>query len=110
MTADLQPPVLPHPDTDLAALVVGETGGYRVFYKDENGTTSILQYKPRTDMSDGGWSYGGHISLDNTTGLSIHAGFVNPARITAVVSNVDDVGNVTVRVATLQEDEWLDGM
>lgn len=108
VTNDLKPRVIPHKDSDLAAVVVSETGGYRVFYKDENSTISILQYKPREDM-ESGWSYGGHVSLDNTTGLSIDAGFVNPSRLTVVRPNVDGVGNVTVGIATSRENDWIDG-
>lgn len=109
VTADLRPPVLPQPDTDLAALVIGANGGYRIFYKDENFTTSILQYSGGSDTREGRWSYGGHVSQDDSTGVSIHAGFVNRDRLTVVMSDVDRAGNFTVRVATSQEDDWLDG-
>lgn len=111
MSVDIEPPVEPQPDTDLAAVVVGESGGYRIYYRDKNNSVSVLQYTRSSNTDDSRWSYGYHVSQEEYTGASIQAGFVNADRITVITSLVSaDQGyvfNYTIQVCTSQKTDWL---
>ncbi|KAI1824626.1 hypothetical protein F4861DRAFT_548532 [Xylaria intraflava] len=65
--------------TGLAALNLGRDAGYRVFYKQEDFTTSAFMY-----TTDSGWSWDGNISQDQLAGFPIAAGFSDPDRISVV--------------------------
>ncbi len=89
------------------ALLLGTTEGYRIYYTDEDGSLSVLQYT-RGSTDDGRWSYGYHVNQRPTEGRpSIQAGFVNPDRITVISSNIDNADSAAVQVCTSREDDWL---
>lgn len=92
---------------------MGTHQGYRVYYKDEDGTVSVLQYMRDSDYPDGRWSYGHHTSPEISTGQSIQAGFVSPDRISVVSTLRQRDGDRTmdfsfqVCTAREQEHDWV---
>lgn len=110
MSNDIEPAIDPRPDTDLAALNLGESAGYRIYYRDQNGSVSILQYTGRSDTSEGHWGYGYHVTQEQHLGASMQAGFVNADRITVVTSLVDIASaslNFSIQVCTSRDNDWL---
>ncbi|KAL2262939.1 hypothetical protein VTK26DRAFT_8865 [Humicola hyalothermophila] len=73
-----------HPDTGLAAVVLGATAGYRVYYHDNDGAINELAYTPGGD-----WEYLGVISNDINNLPALAATFTDKENIT-VVSARDD--------------------
>ncbi|KUI74188.1 hypothetical protein VM1G_10038 [Cytospora mali] len=49
------------PETGLAALYIGTSGGHRIYFKSTNGTTHYIKYKSLPGPEHG-WNYGGMIS------------------------------------------------
>lgn len=49
------------PETGLAALFIGATGGHRIYFKSTNGTTHYIKYESLAGVENG-WNYGGMIS------------------------------------------------
>lgn len=47
---------------------LGDSGGYRLYYHDENGLVNLLAYDDDTD-----WRYDGPVSLKKTDGMAIAA-------------------------------------
>ncbi|KAI1438232.1 hypothetical protein GGR50DRAFT_691405 [Xylaria sp. CBS 124048] len=82
-----------HPDTGLAAVDLGRDDGYRVYYQQEDLTTSAFMY-----TIDGGWRWYGMISQDWTKGSPLSAGFTDPNAITVVSPR--DEGNIEISMLT----------
>ncbi len=68
-----------HNETGLAALVLGQTAGYRVYFHDRNQSINQLSY-----TNDNGWQYGGLVSQDTQSSPAIHAAFADKSNITVV--------------------------
>ncbi|KAI3321769.1 hypothetical protein HD806DRAFT_545474 [Xylariaceae sp. AK1471] len=88
-----------HEDTGLAAVNLGSTNGYRVYYQQEDLTTSTMKYVPNEI-----WTWNGNVSQDSSKGFPIHAGFTDTDKITVVTPR--DKGNI--EVSTMQPNEtWV---
>jgi hypothetical protein len=88
-----------HEDTGLAAVNLGATDGYRVYYQQQDLTTSMLSYTPGE-----AWTWSGNISHDPQKGFPIHAGFTAADKITVVTPR--DRGNI--EVSTMQPNKtWV---
>ncbi|KAJ4007722.1 hypothetical protein NW752_010391 [Fusarium irregulare] len=57
-----------HEKTGLAVTELGDSGGYRLYYHDEDGLVNLLAYDDDTD-----WRYDGPVSLKKTGGMAIAA-------------------------------------
>ncbi|KAF4963267.1 hypothetical protein FSARC_8705 [Fusarium sarcochroum] len=57
-----------HEKTGLAVTELGDSGGYRLYYHDEDGLVNQLAYDDDTD-----WRYDGPVSLKKTAGMSLAA-------------------------------------
>ncbi|KAM0431249.1 hypothetical protein ACHAQK_010300 [Fusarium lateritium] len=57
-----------HEKTGLAVTELGDSGGYRLYYHDEDGLVNLLAYDDDTD-----WRYDGPVSLKKTAGKAIAA-------------------------------------
>ena len=57
-------------ETGLAALALKASTDYRVYYHDSQQAVNQL-----ISTGDSGWSWGGYVSQDVTSSLSIHAAF-----------------------------------
>ncbi|GKU05448.1 hypothetical protein FLAG1_07354 [Fusarium langsethiae] len=55
-----------HEKTGLAVTELGDSGGYRLYYHDEDGLVSLLAYDDDTD-----WRYDGPVSLKKAGGMAI---------------------------------------
>lgn len=97
---------LPEDGTALAALVLGENGGYRIYYRTPPGMVTVLQSTQISTTGEGHWSYGYLVEQQSTLGPSIQAGFVNSDRITVATSLSI---NASILVSTSQEHDWLIG-
>jgi hypothetical protein len=71
-------------DTGLAAVLLGATTGYRVYYHDVNRTLREIGY-----TQDTGWRDKGYISRDPNLGTAIAATFFNKNNITVAVARDD---------------------
>lgn len=69
----------PSPSTGLAAVVLGEHAGYRVFYKDVSNRLRCLGYVP-----NGPWGDWGAVSNDETDAVAIAAAFTEWDNMTVV--------------------------
>jgi len=88
-----------HPNTGLAAVDLPGGNGYRVYYQQEDLTTSTLEYTQET-----GWVMGGNISQDPIKGFSISAGFINGNDITVITPR----DNKNIEVSTLLPNQtWI---
>lgn len=86
-----------HPNTGLAALVLGETTGYRVYYHDDDGAVNELQYLNKV------WSHRGIVSHDINTLPVLAATFSGAENIT-VVSPRDDQNLAAAR--WMKDETW----
>ncbi|KAH6630428.1 hypothetical protein B0J18DRAFT_407678 [Chaetomium sp. MPI-SDFR-AT-0129] len=86
-----------HPNTGLAALVLGETTGYRVYYHDDDGAVNELQYLDNT------WRYRGIVSHDINNLPVLAAAFSGADNIT-VVSPRDDQNLAAAR--WMRDQSW----
>ena len=68
-----------HNETGFAALLLGSTLGYRVYYHDKNQSVNQLDY-----TNSNGWSWGGFVSQDSTSSSAIHAAFSDKNNISVV--------------------------
>lgn len=66
-----------HSNSGLAAIVLGEDSGYRVYFHDEDGAINELSYSRNS-----GWEYHGRISRDINSLPAIGAGFSGKENIT----------------------------
>ncbi|CAG1995208.1 unnamed protein product [Fusarium graminearum] len=57
-----------HEKTGLAVTELGDSGGYRLYYHDEDGLVNLLAYDDHTD-----WRYDGPVSLKKSGGMAIAA-------------------------------------
>ncbi|OBS24738.1 hypothetical protein FPOA_05277 [Fusarium poae] len=57
-----------HEKTGLAVTELGDSGGYRLYYHDEDGLVNLLAYDDDTD-----WRYDGPVSLKKAGGMGIAA-------------------------------------
>ncbi|KAH7233203.1 hypothetical protein BKA59DRAFT_315541 [Fusarium tricinctum] len=57
-----------HEKTGLAVTELGDSGGYRLYYHDEDGLVNLMAYDDDTD-----WRYDGPVSLKKTAGKAIAA-------------------------------------
>lgn len=73
-----------HPNTGLAAVLLGEDGGYRVYYHDNDGAINELGY-----TTEDQWQYLGVISQDVNSLPALAAAFTGKDNIT-VASPRDD--------------------
>ncbi|KAI8625214.1 hypothetical protein F5Y19DRAFT_489890 [Xylariaceae sp. FL1651] len=88
-----------HPNTGLAVVNLGEQPGYRVYYQQEDLTTSTLKY-----TREMGWVWNGNVSQDSRKGFPISSGFTDISEITVVTPR--DESNI--EVSTLQPNEsWV---
>ncbi|UZP38790.1 hypothetical protein NXS19_006606 [Fusarium pseudograminearum] len=55
-----------HEKTGLAVTELGDSGGYRLYYHDEDGLVNMLAYDDDTD-----WRYDGPVSLKKSGGMAI---------------------------------------
>ncbi|KAK0655789.1 hypothetical protein B0T16DRAFT_302194, partial [Cercophora newfieldiana] len=79
-----------HPNTSLAAILLGSTGGYRVYYNDADMTINEIGYQPGGD----GWVWRGIISRDIQASPALGAFFTGKENIT--VASIRDAQNVEV--------------
>ncbi|KAK0633101.1 hypothetical protein B0T14DRAFT_505848 [Immersiella caudata] len=79
-----------HANTSLAAVLLGSTGGYRVYYNDADMTINEIGYQPGGD----GWVWRGIISKDIQATPALGAFFTGKENIT--VASVRDAQNVEV--------------
>jgi hypothetical protein len=68
-----------HENTALAAILLGETGGYRVYYHDADMTVNEIGY-----TSADGWNYKGALSRDPQGWPALGAWFRDKQNITVV--------------------------
>jgi hypothetical protein len=88
-----------HPNSGLAAVELPGDNGYRVYYQQEDLTTSTLAYTRQT-----GWVWTGNISQDPMKGFPISAGFINGDNITVVTPR----DNNNIEVSTLLPNQtWI---
>lgn len=85
-----------HSNTGLAAVVLGESAGYRVYYHDTDGAVNELGY-----TNDDDWNYRGIISNDINSLPALAATFTQKENIT-VVSPRD---NSNIAVTRYNKDE-----
>lgn len=79
-------------NTGLAAILLGETGGYRVYYHDLNTELSQIGYSTENDL---GWVYEGVVSRDpSSLGTGIGAQFTGDNNISVVTPR--DAANIEV--------------
>ncbi|KAJ4298723.1 hypothetical protein N0V88_003755 [Collariella sp. IMI 366227] len=71
----------PHSNSGLAAIVLGESGGYRVYYHDADGAINELKY-----TNEDGWSWNAVISHDINSLPALAAAFSSKNNITVVSS------------------------
>jgi hypothetical protein len=76
-----------HSNSGLAAVVLGSTAGYRVYYHDNDGAISELSYTSSTD-----WQYTGIISQDINSLPALAAAFSGTNNIT--VASARDQRNI----------------
>ncbi|KAK3372016.1 hypothetical protein B0H63DRAFT_401501 [Podospora didyma] len=65
--------------TGLSAILLGETGGYRVYYHDEDGAVNELAYSTATK-----WTWNGVISPVRQESRAIHSAFSGKVNISVV--------------------------
>ncbi|KAL7948164.1 hypothetical protein V8C42DRAFT_316851 [Trichoderma barbatum] len=68
-----------HPNTGLAVELLGSTGGYRIYYHDEDSRVNELAYTTKTD-----WNYHGPISQDPTFGMALASAHSSTNNISVV--------------------------
>ncbi|KAK3330571.1 hypothetical protein B0H66DRAFT_527919 [Apodospora peruviana] len=78
------------PNSGLAALMLGPTAGYRIYFHDDDMAVNELKY-----TVDDGWSYTGIISPDAQLSSAIHAAFTGTNNITVVTARDDQNMEVT---------------
>ncbi|KAK8074956.1 hypothetical protein PG997_009619 [Apiospora hydei] len=87
----------PSPNTTLAAVVLGATTGYRVFYRDTDNHLHWIGYIPGAS----GWSEYGTLSNDEMKSSAIAAGFTEGNNITVITPK----NNENMEVARLNDDK-----
>ncbi|KAM0338177.1 hypothetical protein ACHAPU_011427 [Fusarium lateritium] len=86
--------------TGLAVTELGDSGGYRLYYHDEDGLINLLAYDDDTD-----WRYDGPISLKKTNGQAIAALQIKGTNVT--VAYPYDSSNIAVaRFNQDRKDKW----
>ncbi|KAK4453349.1 hypothetical protein QBC34DRAFT_203237 [Podospora aff. communis PSN243] len=79
-----------HANTSLAAVLLGATGGYRLYYNDADMTINEIGYQPGGD----GWVWRGIISKDIQSSPALGAFFSGKENIT--VASIRDSQNIEV--------------
>ncbi|KAK3363357.1 hypothetical protein B0T25DRAFT_627541 [Lasiosphaeria hispida] len=87
-----------HNNTGLSVVLLGATGGYRVYYHDEDMLISEIGY-----TQDSGWEYRGIISHDPQISPAIGAAFTGKENITIV--NARDEQNMEA-ARYYQDETW----
>jgi hypothetical protein len=80
-----------HSNSGLAAIVLGESDGYRVYYHDKDGAINELKYDPKRDE----WSHNGFITKDISSLPALAATFTSKENITVVAPRDDKTIGVT---------------
>ena len=90
----------PRNGSGIAALYLPETGGYRLFYQnDETHHIIALRYTPSERI----WRYDGTVSQDGTLERSISAGVGDSDQITVVGPRAD---NKAIEMMTFKNSTW----
>ncbi|KAK0737531.1 hypothetical protein B0T21DRAFT_166997 [Apiosordaria backusii] len=91
-----------HQNTGLASLLLGEEGGYRLFYHNKDGQIAQLGYT--TD--DGQWLYKGMISKDVNTVPALGAVFPTGKKENITVVSTRDEKNIGVTRYNSEKTWW----
>ncbi|KAJ3526342.1 hypothetical protein NM208_g11234 [Fusarium decemcellulare] len=78
-----------HEKTGLSVVELGDSGGYRVFYHDEDGRVCLMAYDDDTD-----WRYLGPVSKQTVKGMSV--GAVQTAGVNVSVTYPHNSDNLAV--------------
>ncbi|KAI1322776.1 hypothetical protein F5Y16DRAFT_27940 [Xylariaceae sp. FL0255] len=88
-----------HPNSTIAAVLLGAEAGYRVYYQTKDLATASVVYTTQT-----GWNPGYDISQDPVKKLPISAAFTTPQDVTIVTPR----DNTTIEVSNLQQNgTWI---
>ncbi|KAF9777773.1 hypothetical protein IL306_004318 [Fusarium sp. DS 682] len=89
-----------HEKTGLAVAELGDSGGSRVYYHDEDGLLNLLAYDDDTD-----WRYDGPVSLKKTGGMAVAAVQTKGTNV-SVVYPYDSKNMVVARYNNDNKSKW----
>lgn len=89
-----------HEKTGLAATELGDSGGYRLFYHDENGLVCLLAFDDDTD-----WQYRGPVSKKKAGSKSLATVQTNGVNV-SVAFPFDDEDITVARFRERNEAKW----